>query len=194
MKRRLFNLLSAVSLVLGVATCMLWVRSYWAGDAWSINLPQFGRPLADETLDVVSGRGGIRVSFQRRARWEFRVMKPTRTAMPAATISYRHLVPFYPYALNAAIFQRLGCELSSHSEPMEPTSVGEAIVREVNVVMPCPLVAATAGVMPCLWWRRRQKTLASRRQSGFCPTCGYDLRTSPGRCPECGTVAVKASL
>jgi hypothetical protein len=32
MIRRLFTLVSAVSLLLCVATCVLWVRSYWAGD------------------------------------------------------------------------------------------------------------------------------------------------------------------
>ena len=51
---------------------------------------------------------------------------------------------------------------------------------------PHALLVGLFAVAPLLWvkrsWRRRR-----RGRRGLCLACGYDLRASEGRCPECGS-------
>ena len=58
------------------------------------------------------------------------------------------------------------------------------------MILPYWVLAAMTVPMPVLWLRRwRRDRLSLRRESrNLCPSCGYDLRATDGRCPECGPV------
>jgi len=60
-------------------------------------------------------------------------------------------------------------------------------MRRWNLVLPLWALALATAALPIarLGWRRRVRR---RVQRGLCPGCGYDLRATPERCPECGTI------
>jgi predicted Zn-ribbon and HTH transcriptional regulator len=59
-----------------------------------------------------------------------------------------------------------------------------AVSRVVGLFLPGSLLVLVIVSLATLQKRRRR----FRRRHGLCVSCGYDLRATPERCPECGTL------
>jgi hypothetical protein len=83
-----------------------------------------------------------------------------------------------------SLVNHLGFGRTHHTLRYYPTS-GPVNVHSVTIPlwsMAC-LSFGSFALLAAHAWRARR-----RRRSGLCPDCGYDLRATPDRCPECGTL------
>jgi predicted RNA-binding Zn-ribbon protein involved in translation (DUF1610 family) len=169
-KRRLFNLLAAVSLVLCAASAALWVRSYFVLDAlWY-------EPIScDFEYSVCSTCGRVIIIkytplgylFPRTsARFAYETRQPTAVAQPR----------YVEFALCGMI---LGDDFSNTGS--YPCHVDCLIIPHWI------LLAGSATSATLMFWASNGRRRAYRLAHNLCIRCGYDLRASIARCPECGT-------
>ena len=181
MRRRLFTLLSALSLLLCVAVVVLWVRSHWRTQF------VFWRGEGDDNLHLIVAAGRINL--------EGATAKESLVAATGAPGMRVLSGPAYDYRTRVYREERRGgsgIRRRWDAGGFSGFSHDSGRARWWWLSLPCWAVALAAAILPCCWgfgwavaWNRRR-----RQRNGLCPSWGYDLRATPGRCPECGAVPV----
>jgi hypothetical protein len=158
-KRRLFTVLAVLSLILCLATAVLWVRSYRVGD--SLFVCRSGK-----FTEFASAGGYLHLQVG-------------STSYPDQSV-WRTGPPYY------LILQPIVTGRSWW---------GFAYITGTSNGVPQPWwlfmaphwsLALLFTIAPLTWLIRR---LRRATPAGLCPTCGYDLRATPDRCPECGNAS-----
>ncbi|HEY2584220.1 MAG TPA: hypothetical protein VGI81_00490 [Tepidisphaeraceae bacterium] len=161
MIRRLFNFAAALSLLLCVGAVVLWVRSGFIGDE-----VRCARPL-----------------------WIAAVASENRNA----SLTWVVANPNDPFRFDRSPIRYHSVQLVA-DDPARPwnwravgfryESFATSILHQRTLIIPFWAVALCWLILPSTWLIHRTQT---RPRSGCCKSCGYDLRASPIRCPECGT-------
>jgi hypothetical protein len=172
MRHRLFTLLSAVSLLLCVATVGVWVRSKLLEHQDEIVVARV------QTGGEVTSAGG---------KVYLRHIRSPSPWWEAEPMTYRHEKGVV--SLRPAATMQLEALGFAYSHRNGQTSWSAAPFVETWIVIPLLPLALVSAALPSAWLIRRVRQRRTRRP-GLCPACGYDLRATPERCPECGTAAV----
>jgi hypothetical protein len=173
-------MLAGLSLLLSVAMAAMWVRSYWRFDNGFL----LGRRGNDYpyVVSIQSMRGATSICWQypvsptqsvEKIEWKWGRMTRPYGSFPASVERHLH-----------ADWKFLGFW---RNHQVKSFANLDAIVIPYWFTA---LVTGFLGGWRILVTRKRQRQIF-RRANNLCLDCGYDLRATPDRCPECGTVPQK---
>jgi hypothetical protein len=171
----LFGTLSVMSLLLCLATLGLWERS--------LHTNTYGRSHGNHrTYRYRYGFDSDGLTFEWYSYSPVPIQGPNVSDANAASLFGQR---FSPLNFHEKFRFRWGSGSSIGTAPNGVLwNVGSTWWIKVP---PWALVAFFGG----LWWlflRWARRKGSRRYETGRCINCGYDLRATPERCPECGTV------
>jgi hypothetical protein len=192
-KGRLFSLAAAVSLGLGVALSIvlatLIVRSLCVEETWAVTRDvRANAHYSYDSFLLSYEKGGLNFQY---LTWSGGVPDDVQIeAVPSGWTLHHEVAPSaeYPRSLGRST---LGFSFHWFFGPGK--SFGRTVDESlVQLLVPMPLLLLMIGVpcaVVCARIVRRQRRLARQ----LCVVCGYDLRATPDRCPECGAVPARST-
>lgn len=176
MKSRLLTILAAISLAISLLFAITWPRSYYHSDF-------IGYSTRNHCCGALSEQGLIRFEFTDDQAvplgWKY-------ITEPIAAPSWHKSV----WDIELTHAHRLG---GNWGIAWRVAMTGDGPYRSGNrprrsLYVPHVLLAIAFAILPA--WQLptaiRRRRNARRAKLGLCKRCGYDLRATPDRCPECG--------
>jgi hypothetical protein len=206
MRRRVFTALSVLSALLLVLAAAAWPRTLRIDDhvtyvTRGYTTAAFGTGPSRVEFTLSRGCPPIALDYFPfelpiwRPGWSRKSMPwnssrtydrsgPTMKSSPGDYITTETFVVSNPWTPPAHEFLGIGWESRTWTAG-PPMYVRPGTVRFTRVVLPLWLVTMACAILPARWIYQRA-VARRRKREGHCPACGYDLRASKERCPECG--------
>lgn len=181
-KSRIRVAIAALPVALCVLLTLLWARSYWYHDYIGY-MSQKGRIEVATTFGLLAFRN-YQFYPAHQSQLEHRGWYGGSFAAPAIRLSQR----------SHSWWNFLGFGTTHVGRVNEAISSNDSIHVPLWLIR---LISVAIAIQPTLFlWRESQAAVrawqqAKRAKLGLCIICGYDLRVSNERCPECG-VPIKA--
>jgi hypothetical protein len=183
-----FIILSVLSLVLCVATTALWLRSYWTFDHYD----RIQRVRADDSQAIrqwyfMSDGGGVKLTV-------FTAEGSTVPGLWGSNLGtwwgHEPATGYVRFGNDRAV--AIGWLGVGWGGGKWNQVDGSLTTEDSWIVFPHWMAVALFGLTPAVWlatFVRKRRRLAN----GLCRHCGYDLRATPDRCPECGAASMSAN-
>jgi hypothetical protein len=195
-RRALLTFVAAISFLLLLAVLYLWVRSHFIAEVIYFRPTtapeEFASPMPNKPgrwefqWNLASSAGKAQVVRRNIGMSEGREAK-TWHLRPDDPASLTTLSPRDPLDVDWRI---AGIQYFRSDRRYFTSGQMRAWVWGFMIVtVPYWLLAVATAIPPAFMTARflRHSNRRRRIKAGLCPNCGYDLRATPGACPECGS-------